>query len=149
MSTTKIMEQHYRKLENMYHNHNLNAFFQAQVRISHENAVLTIPISEKLFHAANATHGAVYFKALDDAAFFAANSVEMEVFVLTSSFTIYLTKAIITGEMKAVGKLCNKTGSQLIAEAILYDSQDNEIARGSGVYIRSKIKLTEEMGYLV
>jgi uncharacterized protein (TIGR00369 family) len=143
------MEQHYRKLENMYHNHNLNAFFQAKVHISHEKAVLTIPISEKLFHAANATHGAVYFKALDDAAFFAANSVENEVFVLTSSFNIYLTGPITSGEMKAIGKLCSKTGSQFIAEAILYDTNGQEIARGSGVYIRSKIKLTEEMGYKI
>jgi uncharacterized protein (TIGR00369 family) len=141
------MEQHYRNLENIYHNHNLNSFFQAQVHISREKAILTIPISEKLFHAANATHGAVYFKALDDAAFFAANSVEKEVFVLTSSFNIYLTRPITSGEMKAVGILCNKAGSQFIAEAILYDSEENEIARGIGVYIKSKIKLAKELGY--
>ena len=82
-----------------------------------------------------------------DAAFFAANSVELDVFVLTSSFTIYLTKPISTGVLRAEGKLVNMTRSQFIAESILYDSDNKEIARGSGVYVRSKVKLSSVSNY--
>ena len=67
--------EHYRKLENMYHNHPLNEFYEAKMTISDRSAVITIPIDPKLFHAAGATHGSVYFKALDDAAYFAVNSI--------------------------------------------------------------------------
>lgn len=70
--------EHYSKLENLYHNHPLNQFFNAELKIYDKKAKLTFPVSKKLFHAAEAVHGAVYFKALDDAAFFAANSIVEE-----------------------------------------------------------------------
>ena len=37
-----------------------------------------------MFHAAGAGHGTIYFKMLDDAAFYAANSMVEEQFVLTT-----------------------------------------------------------------
>ena len=49
---------------------------------------IDLTISDKYFHALNAIHGTVYFKLLYDAAFFAANSVVKDVFVLTSSFNL-------------------------------------------------------------
>ena len=141
------MEEHYRKLENLYHNHPLNQFYEAKISISDKSAVVTIPIDPKLFHGAGATHGPVYFKALDDAAFFAVNSIVPDVFVLTTSFNIYLTKSIKEGVMRAEGKLNFHNRSQLIGEAVLFDSNDEEIARGTGMYIKSKINLTPEIGY--
>ncbi|MCE7735565.1 MAG: PaaI family thioesterase [Candidatus Heimdallarchaeota archaeon] len=138
---------HYKKLEKMYLEHNLNAVFKAQIKISDKEAEIKIPIGEHLFHAANATHGAVYFKALDDVAFFAANSIVEDVFLLTTSFTIYLTKPIAEGTLVARGKLVNFNRRQYIAEGILYNSSGDEIGRGSGVYVPSKIKLIENMGY--
>ena len=140
-------ESHYRKLENMYHNHRLNSFYNAIIIIKEKEAEITIPIKEDFHHALGAVHGSVYWKALDDAAFFAANSVEQDVFVLTSSYTIYLTKPISTGKLIAKGKLVNKTRSQFIAESILYNENNEEIARGSGVYIRSKTKLSSIKEY--
>ncbi len=139
--------EHYRKLENMYHNHPLNEFYEAKMTISDRSAVITIPINPKLFHAAGATHGSVYFKALDDAAYFAVNSIVDDVLVLTTSFNIYLTRPIMEGRMLAEGKLSYVNKSQLIGEAVLFDSNDEEIARGSGMYIKSKIKLTPDIGY--
>ena len=142
-----ISETHYRRLENMYHGHPLNNVFNAKLKISKGEAELVIPIREHLFHAANAVHGAVYFKALDDVAFFAANSVVEDVFVLTASFNLYLTRPVSKGEIRSVAKLVNSTKSQFIVEAVAYDSNGNEIARGSGIYIRGKTNLSEEIGY--
>jgi len=131
----------------MYNNHPLNEFYNAKVLISEKTATITLVLKPKFHHAANAVHGSVYWKLLDDAAFFAVNSIVEDVFVFTASFTIYLTRPVSTGTITAKGKLVNATRSQYIAESVLFNNQNEEIARGSGVYIRSKLEFTPEMGY--
>ncbi len=49
-------------------------------------------VGPHLHHAGGAVHGANYFKAMDDAAFFAANSLVDDVFVLTVSFNVYFLR---------------------------------------------------------
>ena len=139
---------HFRKLENLYKHHPLNSFYQARISISHKYSEIVLTIKPEFHHAASAVHGAVYWKLLDDSAFFAANSVVENVFVLTASFTIYLTQPVSSGIIKAVGKLVYESkGNQLLAESVLFSDQGEEIARGNGVYIRSKVSLTPEIGY--
>jgi uncharacterized protein (TIGR00369 family) len=140
-------ESHYRKLENMMHSAALVRLTGARVKISERTAEITLPVKAEFFHAAGALHGALYFMALDNAAFFAVNSVVEDVFVLTTSFTIYITRPVSQGVMRAVGRVVNSTRTQHIAESVLYDGEGEEIARGSGVFVRSKIPLTEAIGY--
>ena len=54
----------------------------ARVSIKKGEAHITLPVRKELYHAAGAMHGALYFLALDNAAFFAANSLVEDVFVL-------------------------------------------------------------------
>jgi len=110
-------------------------------------AEMILPVKEEFFHAAGAMHGALYFLALDNAAFFAVNSLVEDVFVLTTSFTTYITRPVSEGTVKAIGKVVYQNKSQFIAESVLYDSNDNEIARANGVFVRSKIPLSEKLGY--
>ena len=140
-------EEHYRKLENMYHIAPCNEYYNPTLTVGEGKAEIVIPVKESLFHAAGAVHGVTYFKALDDAAFFSANSLVTKMFVLTANFTIYLTRPISSGSMRAIGSVVNTTRSQFIAESILYDSKDREIARGMGSFVRSAIELTREIGY--
>ena len=140
-------ESHYRKLERMYYNHPLNDTFKANVVISDKSAEITLDIQKHLYHAANAVHGAVYFKLLDDVAFFAANSIVYDVFLLTTSFNLYLTKPVFDGKLTGKGTLVNYNKRQYIAEAVLFNSEGVEICRGSGVYVPSKIALSDKMGY--
>jgi len=65
-------ENHFRKLERMYLSAPINSGFYKGITlvISDEKAELTLKIEPKFFHAAHAIHGSVYFKMLDDAAFF-------------------------------------------------------------------------------
>ena len=100
-----------------------------------------------MHHAANAVHGSVYFKLLDDAAFFAANSLVEDVFLLTASFTIYMLGPVSEGRLKAGGRITHRTGRLFFAEAELEDRDGNAIARGSGTFVRSRIPLTPEIGY--
>lgn len=138
---------HYSSLENMYHAAPINDYYPPRIDISEGECTIEIDVDKKHFHAAGAVHGSVYFKILDDAAFFAANSFEREVFVLTTSFTTYITRPISSGVMRAVGKVVNKNKSQFIAEAVIYDADDNEIARGNGIFVRSKMPLADVPGY--
>lgn len=75
-------EDHFRCLQSMYGAGPINKFYKPKMEVPEGKATIEIDISEKLHHSAGAVHGSVYFKMLDDAAFFAANSLETEVFVL-------------------------------------------------------------------
>ena len=125
----------------------INNFYLPEITVSKGAAIIEIDVTEKLHHAAGALHGSVYFKLLDDAAFFAANTLETEKFVLTTSFTTYLTRPISSGRMIAKGKVVNRNRSQFIAEAVVFDYEGRELGRGNGVFVRGKVDLTDALGY--
>jgi hypothetical protein len=87
----------------------------------------------------------VYFRALDDAGFSAANSLAEDVFVLTASFGIHLLRPVAPGDMKAIGKVVQASKNMFIAEATLTNSEGEEIARGIGTYARGKAPLSPDM----
>ena len=140
-------EEHYRKLERMYGTAPVNKYFRPVMHIAQGTAEVTIAARQDFYHAAGAVHGVVYFKLLDDAAFFAANSLVEDVFVLTVSLNSYLTRPIVEGEMKAVGRVVHESGRLIIADAEVFDGEGHQLARGTGTFMRSKISLTADIGY--
>lgn len=143
-----MKEEHFRKLEWMYvHTAEINKFYQPKIDIGKGECEITIESDSKFFHAANAVHGSVYFKMLDDAGFFAANSLVQDVFLLTTSFHIHLMRPVIYGKLKAVGKVVSASRKSFIADAILFNENGKEISRGSGTFVKSDMKLNEEIGY--
>ena len=140
-------EEHYRKLERMYASAPLNAYYKPTMHISEGRAEVTIAVRRELFHAANAVHGELYFKCLDDATFFAVSSLVDDVFVLTVSFNLYLTRPISEGEMRATGRVVYRSRQLFVAEAELVDQDGREIGRGSGAFMRSAIPLSPDIGY--
>lgn len=138
---------HYRGLEALYSLAPTNKYYQPRMTVSDSEAEIEIDVKPDFFHTAGAVVGSVYFKLLDDAAFLAANSLEKEVLLLTTSFTTYITRPVAKGIMRAVGKVVNYNRTQWIAESVVYDSDDREIARGSGVFVRGKIRLSDTPGY--
>ena len=139
--------EHHRKLEHMYLKAPINEFYTPRISISAGEAEITIPVKPDFFHAADAVHGSVYFKLLDDAAFFAVNSLIEDYFALTASFTTYLLRPISEGTMKATGKVVYAGARSFLAESVVVDGEGKEIARGSGNFVVSKIKLSADMGY--
>ena len=139
--------QHFKALENMYAAAPINQIYNPVMRVTEGGAEIEIVLSEKFHHSAGGVHGSVYFKMLDDAAFFASNSYEKEFFVLTTSFTTYLTRPVSEGKLTAIGRVVNKNKSQFIAEAVVYDAEGNEVGRGNGVFVRSKLPLVQAKGY--
>ena len=141
--------EHYRKLERMYLNSNVNTqlYETTEIRIDDEVAEIKLTIDSKYFHALGAIHGSVYFKLLDDAAFFAVNSIIKDVFVLTTSFNINIIRPVSEGVITATGKLKFKSRNLFIAESSLTDEKGREIAFGTGNFAKSNISLTEKIGY--
>ena len=138
---------HFQKLERMYLKAPANEYFKPSIEVSDGAAVVEILAREDFYHAASAVHGSVYFKMLDDAAFFAVSSVVEDVFVLTASFNIYLLRPVTNGLMTAKGRVVNQTRRLIIAESELYDEQERVIARGSGTFMKSSVELSPELGY--
>ena len=140
---------HFRKLERMYLSAPINnqLYGGIGISISNEKAELTLKIESKFFHAANAIHGSVYFKMLDDAAFFAVNSIVPDVFVYTVSFNVQLLRPVTFGEIKSFGELKFKSGNLFIADSNLFDENNKLVGRGTGNFMRSKIELKENIGY--
>lgn len=133
----------------MYLTAPINNFYKPRIDITKGQSKIEIELNQNFHHAAGAVHGSVYFKMLDDAAYFAANSLEREVFVLTASFTIYLMRPVSSGYIRAMGKVVSSTKSQFIAESTACNSEGKEIARGNGIFVKGKYKLAETMGYPV
>jgi len=142
-----VDQDHFRKLERMYGTAPINRFFQPRLTVGEGRAELRITVRPDFFHAAGAVHGSVYFKALDDSAFFAAASLVEDVFVLTSSFSLHLLRPIREGELIATATVVNRTRSKLIADTVIHDGAGVQLARGTGAFMRSTIPLTEEIGY--
>jgi len=140
-------EDHFKRLEHLYRIAPINEFYEPSLKISEGAAELSIEIHPKMHHAIGAVHGSVYFKALDDSAFFAANSVETEVFLLTASFNIHLIRPVSEGRITAHGRLIQRTGRLFFADSSLEDDEGNVIGTGSGTFMRSKLALSPESGY--
>ncbi|WP_200831883.1 PaaI family thioesterase [Aquimarina sp. AU474] len=142
-------QEHYDKLERMYLQANINTkiFDTTAVKISEEMAQIKLEIVDKYFHALGAIHGSVYFKLLDDAAFFAVNSIVKDAFVLTTSFNINLIRPVNKGVITAIGKVKFKSRNLYVAESTLYNEDGKEIAFGTGNFSKSKIELSEKIGY--
>lgn len=141
---------HYRALEALYASAPVNGLFDSRLKILGEgHARIRFIVDERLHHAAGAAHGTVYFKMLDDAAFYAANSMVSDRFLLTTGFTLHFTRPIRAGEVTAEGRWISGKRRVFIAESHLVDGDGEEIGRGTGTFMRSHIALSGLPGYQI
>ncbi len=142
------MIEHHEKLENMYLLAPINELYKPSIKVSEAKVEISIEVNPQFFHAAGAIHGSVYFKMLDDAAFFAANSLVDDVFVLTVGFETKLLQPVFEGVLKAEGKVVNVAGNKIFAEAEVYNN-NKLVGTGKGVFFRSSLKLNEISSYKI
>ena len=141
-------ERHFRSLERMYLVAPINKIFEPKITISKRRSEIEINVKEAYFHGAGAVHGCVYFKMMDDAAFFSFYSVVRDYLVLTLNFTINLLRPVSAGIMRSVGQVVAMSRNQIISEATVYDQRGKEIGKGSGVFVKSKVPLVDLPGYV-
>ena len=78
---------------------------------------------------------------LDDAAFYAANSLVSDRFVLTTAFNLLLTRPIKAGPAMAEGRWVSGRRRVLVADARLLDATGEDVSRGTGTFMRSHFPL--------
>lgn len=139
---------HYRALEALYRAAPVNTLFESRLEIVTDgHARILFTVDERVHHAAGAAHGTIYFKMLDDAAFYACNSLVSDRFLLTTAFNMLLTKPIRSGPIVAEGHWVSGRRRVFVGDARLIDADGDEVARGTGTFMRSRIPLASLPGY--
>lgn len=139
---------HYRALESLYAAAPINRFFESRLEIPVSGqARIHFTIDERHFHAGGAAHGTSYFKMLDDAAFYACNSLVTDRFLLTTAFNLLFTRPLGPGPVTAEGRWVSGQRRVFVAEARLIDAAGEEVARGTGTFMKSRIPLAGLPGY--
>ncbi len=139
--------EHFRRLERMYRSAPVNAYYRPRLTVGEAEAELRIAVRPEFFHAAGAVHGAVCFKALDDAAYFAVSSLVEDVFILTVGFQLHFVRAVSAGELVARGRVVHRSRRLYLAEAVLTDGDGRQLARGGGSFMPGTTPLGPELGY--
>ena len=139
---------HYRALERLYQSAAINTVFPSRLTLTAEGrSRIDFAVTPAGYHAAGAAHGTIYFKMLDDAAFYAANTLVTDRFLLTTAFNLHFSRPVRAGEVRAEGRWVSGRRRVLVAEARLVDSDGEEIGRGTGTFMRSRIPLSSLPGY--
>tara|TARA_A100001015_G_C15037030_1_gene736975 strand:- start:3428 stop:3859 length:432 start_codon:yes stop_codon:yes gene_type:complete len=133
----------YEHLIQMYLQAPVNHPFEPVLKIDDASARLIMKVKTQHFHSAHYLHGSIIFKALDDSAFFAAQSIEPEFFVVTSTFNSHFIRPVNKGHLIAIGSVISQTKSRIIAESKVFDDNDKLIAHGSGVFSPSRSRLND------
>lgn len=139
---------HWRALEGLYASAPVNRLFESRLEVLGEgHARIVFTVDERCYHAAGAAHGTIYFKMLDDAAFYAANTLVTDRFLLTTSFNLHFSKPVRSGEVVAEGRWISGRRRVFVAESRLVDAEGEEIGRGTGTFMRSRMALSGLDGY--
>jgi len=139
---------HFRALESLYRSAPVNGGFRSDIEIIKAGvARIRFEVEPAHFHAAAAAHGALYFKMMDDAAFYACNSTVSDRFLLTTAFNLVFSRPLKAGSAVAEGRWISGKRRVLIGEARLIDAHGEEAARGTGTFMRSHIALSGLPGY--
>ncbi len=141
-------EAHLRALESLYDSAPVNRLFRSRLSLEEAGrSIIRFDVSNETFHAAGAAHGTLYFKMLDDAAFYAANGLVTDRFLLTTAFNLHFTRPMRGGEARAEGHWISGKRRVFVAEARIIDGEGEECARGTGTFMRSHIPLAGLDGY--
>ena len=136
---------HYTLLEELYRSAPVNRALELDIKINDGEALITQQVAPEQCHSMGAMHGSYAFKCLDDACFFAAQSLELEYFMLTTDYHIRFLRPVTpqASYVQAIGRVINRSKRLVICEGVLIDSQGREIARGTGSFMRSAMRLSD------
>ena len=139
---------HFERLVKMYSVAPIHNFYEnIELLVSEKKAKITLPIDERYFHAGMSTHGSVYFKLLDDAAYFACQSVILDNFIVTTAFNTQLLRPITEGIIFAEGKMEFESSHMFSASSKLFDEKGRLCGTAHGQFLKSKVALEKVDGY--
>lgn len=139
---------HFDGLAALYRDAPINALFRSTLEIPAAGvARIAFEVTPESFHAAAAAHGTLYFKMMDDAAFYACNSLVSDRFLLTTAFNLVFTRPMKAGPALAEGRWISGKRRVFVGEARIVLPDGEEVARGTGTFMRSHIPLSGLAGY--
>lgn len=139
---------HFERLLKMYELAPIHEFYQGiDMKLEENRAEISLPIDQRYFHAAMSAHGSVYFKLLDDAAYFACQTAVKDFFIVTTSFTINLLRPITGGIIRAIGELDFESRQLLTASSKLYNEKGRLVGTGQGSFMKSAFPIEKVEGY--
>lgn len=143
-----MSKPHYTSLESMFHAAPIQDLLKGgEMKVEEGKATYWLNVSKEYFHAAEALHGAIYFKLLDDSAYFAAASLEETYFLLTKSYTIHFRRPVVEDRLTAKGEVVSTTDHEIVAKSQVINAAGKVVAEGEGVFVRSKKPLKGQKGY--
>ena len=89
----------------------------------------------------------VYFKLLDDAAYFACQTEITDFFIVTTSFSVNLLRPITGGTVKAIGEMEFASKQMFSASSRLFDEKGRLVGTGQGQFLKSSLPINEVDGY--
>lgn len=147
MSRTEPPPRHFERLSGVFHASPVNADGRTSIEVSRGGARLERVFESDSHHAAGAVHGSCLFKLLDDAAFFAANSLVADRFVLTVNFETHFMRPLSGGAVVAEGRVVRATRRIIWSESEVRDGEGRLLATGTGTFLESAVELSPEIGY--
>lgn len=142
-----MSDEHFAKLRNMYLGAPNNAHCVPEISLYRGSATVTITVRPRMFNASGALDNETCLKALMDAAFYSANSLATDCVVVMSSFHVYMVRSVTSGVITAKGQVKHAGKNTYLTESVLTDGSGETVARASGSYTRSGLKLVSEIGY--
>lgn len=140
-------QEHIRKLLHMFEHAAIQETYGHQeMSLSRGKCNIIYPVQPSFFHGAQALHGSVYFKLLDDACYFSAATLEKEYFILTVQFDISLYRPVTGGILSAEATVTESADSGWIAEGVL-SCDGRKVAAGKGSFRKGPQALSPDMGY--
>ena len=143
----KRLNEHLRKLENMYLSFSADNSLEPGIRVLKGEAEILIPMREKSRGPAGTALSAVCYQAMVDSAAYAVNSTVDRFVVKSETFSTYQTEAVRGRLLVARGRYVGVFGDYYVAESVLTNSEGLEIARGSGTFVAAKTPLSADVGY--
>ena len=128
-------------LVDLYLSAPINKLYAPMMVLNQGESEITQNFNSSLCHSKGFLHGSVLFKLLDDAAYFACQSLENRYFMVTSNFNIHFIRPVNSGTLISKGSILNSSTNQFVAESTIYNSEGVIIAKGSGTFVKSNILL--------
>lgn len=139
---------HFERLMQMYYRAPIHEFYQGiEINVEDSKTDIKLPIDNRYHHAGDFAHGSIYFKLMDDACYFACQSMVTDAFLVTTNFNVHLLRPIFDGSIIAKGKVDFQSQNLYTASAQLFNEQGKLVGSGQGQFMKSKVKLDEVDDY--
>jgi uncharacterized protein (TIGR00369 family) len=132
---------HLARLERVYHAAPTNGLMPARLHLDPGRATVRMEVAAGHLQAVGSVHGMVLFKVLDEASFYAANSLVEDVFLTTAGMHVQFVRPVEGGVLVATAEVVHAARSSFLVDAEVRDPAGELVARSTGTFVRTATAL--------